>query len=164
MPMPNLAARATVQADRHALIRAEVGRRVRQQRQLLGIPRRVLADVLGVTVSQVAKYESGIDMMAASTLYRIATLLQTNVATLLEGADSDGGPPEGGVSEHEGPSAADHNVFALIANFRRIEDRELRRLLLRAVERIAALPAQSQGGAPQSLAADGLAAVLAEAL
>ncbi|ANH09034.1 MAG TPA: helix-turn-helix transcriptional regulator [Shinella sp.] len=65
----------------------EVGRRIRQRRQMLGFSQSILAENLGVTFQQVQKYEKGTNRVGSSRLQNIARFLTCPVAYFFEGTD-----------------------------------------------------------------------------
>lgn len=72
---------------------AEIGRRVRVRRTLIGMSQERLGAVLGLSFQQVQKYEAGANRITAGRLYELAQALGVNVshffgaeAELLEGA------------------------------------------------------------------------------
>ena len=62
----------------------QVGRRVRLRREALNISRSRLGRLLGVTSSQVQKYEDGENQTSAGRLYQIAMVLNVSVDQLFE--------------------------------------------------------------------------------
>lgn len=69
-----------------------VGRNVRLRRRQLGLSQTQVAGHLGMTFQQVQKYERGVNRMAASTLWRIAGVLDCTVADLFEGVPPPASP------------------------------------------------------------------------
>ena len=65
-----------------------VGARLCWRRRTLGMSQSALGAALGVTYQQVQKYESGIDRMAASTLYEAAKALGVPVMYFFEGMEN----------------------------------------------------------------------------
>ena len=124
---------------RHALILAEIGRRIRTCRRAEGISMRELGERIGVSSHQIHKYESGEDRMSASTLYKVSQTLGMEVSVLLQGMDRGAGEGEADWAG-TAPAPADPQAqerAALVDAFARITDRALRRLLLNTVRRIA---------------------------
>lgn len=74
----------------------KLGQRVRTRRLEIGMSQERLAELLGVTFQQVQKYEKGVNRIAASRLYDIATSLEMPVARFYEGVSS---ARVGGVAE-----------------------------------------------------------------
>lgn len=61
-------------------IDVHVGARLRLRRILLGLSQSAVADRIGLTFQQVQKYERGTNRLAASTLYRVAQILDVPVS------------------------------------------------------------------------------------
>ncbi|MEQ1707467.1 MAG: helix-turn-helix transcriptional regulator [Terricaulis sp.] len=62
-----------------------IGQRVRSRRLEISMSQERLAELLGVTFQQVQKYEKGVNRIAASRLFDIATSLEMPVARFFEG-------------------------------------------------------------------------------
>lgn len=62
-----------------------VGRRIRQQRTLLGMSQTAIAEAAGITFQQVQKYENGSNRVSASMMWQFAKALQVPVASFFEG-------------------------------------------------------------------------------
>jgi len=96
---------------------AHVGRRVRQRREALGLSQGRLGRHLGLTFSQVQKYEKGTNRIGAGRLYFLAEVLDVPVQYFFEGlegielTDAAGGGPAADVDLSELDSA-----FAAIAD------------------------------------------------
>jgi len=69
-------------------IEKKLGQRVRSRRLEIGMTQERLAELLGVTFQQVQKYEKGVNRIAASRLFDIATALEMPVAGFFEGLNS----------------------------------------------------------------------------
>ncbi len=67
-----------VVAPRSSEVDAHVGRRVRERRREIGMSQTKLGNALGVTLSQIQKYENGTDRVMASRLWDIAKLLEVD--------------------------------------------------------------------------------------
>jgi transcriptional regulator with XRE-family HTH domain len=65
--------------DRH------IGQRLRERRVTLGLTTEQMAQLIGVTYSQVRKYEKGINRIAAGRLYNMAEALGVEVGYFFEG-------------------------------------------------------------------------------
>jgi transcriptional regulator with XRE-family HTH domain len=126
------------QIDKH------VGNRVRMQRMVLGITQQRLAEGLGITFQQVQKYEKGTNRISASRLQAIARILKVSPAFLFGESDA--------VRERSGTISATALIqcltksegAALMRSFARINDKTLRRTIIRFVE--AAAPENSAAG------------------
>ena len=64
-----------------------VGRRLRQRREVVGLSQGRLGRQLGVTFSQVQKYERGLTRIGAGRLYGMAALLGVPVGYFFEGLE-----------------------------------------------------------------------------
>jgi len=78
-----------------------IGQRVKQRRLETGMSQERLAELLGVTFQQIQKYEKGVNRVAASRLFELASALGVGLAYFFEGLTA-GSPQEGirgGVAE-----------------------------------------------------------------
>jgi transcriptional regulator with XRE-family HTH domain len=66
----------------------KLGQRVRSRRLEINMSQERLAELLGVTFQQVQKYEKGVNRIAASRLFDIASALEQPVARFFEGLSS----------------------------------------------------------------------------
>ena len=80
---------AEIEAE-NAAIDAIVGNNIRARRKALGLTQQNIADHLGMTFQQVQKYERGTNRVAASTMWRMASVLRCGLDDLFTGAP--GGP------------------------------------------------------------------------
>ena len=62
-----------------------LGQRVRTRRLEIRMSQEKLAELLGVTFQQVQKYEKGVNRMAASRLFAIASALEMPIARFFDG-------------------------------------------------------------------------------
>ena len=102
---------------------AYVGRRLRARRNEVGLSQGALGRHLGLTFSQVQKYEKGTNRIGAGRLYHLAALLGVSVQYFFEGVESSGPAterPEVELTE----AARLHEVFV------RISDPQARQALL----------------------------------
>ncbi len=67
----------------------QIGARVKQRRQLLGMTQKDLAEKLNVKYQQVQKYERGINRVSASTLHDVSNVLGIEIGYFYEGYDTD---------------------------------------------------------------------------
>jgi transcriptional regulator with XRE-family HTH domain len=127
------------QIDKH------VGNRVRMQRMVLGITQERLAAGLGITFQQVQKYEKGTNRISASRLQAIALILKVSPAFLFGESDA--------VDHRSGISSATALIrcltksegAALMRSFARINDKALRRTIIRFIEAAAPINAAAGG-------------------
>jgi transcriptional regulator with XRE-family HTH domain len=122
-------------------IDAHVGRRMRQRREYLGISQGRLGRHLGLTFSQVQKYEKGSNRIGAGRLYLIAEFLGVPVQYFFEGL---------GLAVAEEPQAArsgrrSEEMAVLEEAFRSIGDSDTRRSVLALVRSLAATGAGEAG-------------------
>jgi transcriptional regulator with XRE-family HTH domain len=117
-----------------------VGSRMRMRRMMLGISQEKLGKEPGLTFQQVQKYEKGVNRLGASRLQQISQILQVPVEFFFEGI-----PDTVQMSKSDIRSLADMNDFIsspdglrLVTAFMRIENTDLRRLIVGSVQEIAA--------------------------
>jgi transcriptional regulator with XRE-family HTH domain len=113
-----------------------VGRNIKLHRLARSMSQEELAHNLGLTFQQLQKYERGINRVGGGRLFRIATILNVDIAAFFEGAER----PERTVPvDAFSPLSliADPQPFRLVLAFSRINDPEMRRTLVSLVERIA---------------------------
>ena len=122
------------QSSRAPLTAAEldvlVGHRIRERREALRITQNRLARQLGVTFSQVQKYEKGSNRIGAGRLYIVAEFLGVPVAYFFDGLGDAGGPPATVASSSE--------LGMLKEAFLAITDAETRNSVLALVRSLAA--------------------------
>ena len=87
-----------------------IGARMRLRRLTMNVSQERLAEILGITFQQVQKYEKGVNRVAASRLWDLATALDVPLAYFFAGLDG----------ELDARNMAEHNsetpVFDLIAS------------------------------------------------
>jgi transcriptional regulator with XRE-family HTH domain len=108
---------------------AEIGRRIRQRRQLLGLSQAAFGERLGISFQQVQKYERGIDRVAVDRLFQVANVLETPLAYFLDGL-ADLGAKANAQAELQLHEAR------LIAHLRTISD-DVREIVERLVSTVA---------------------------
>ncbi len=119
-------------------IDVEVGRRIRTERLARGLTQTELADHLGLTFQQVQKYEKGVNRVGAGRLAKIADILGITAGRLL-GADEIDGSRSESSSTQESPVRLLNFPGApqLLRAYVRIPDRDLRRVIVALVEKMA---------------------------
>jgi transcriptional regulator with XRE-family HTH domain len=90
---------------------AHVGRRMRQRREALGLSQKSLGQHLGLTFSQVQKYEKGSNRIGAGRLYLLANFLGVPVQYFFEGIEHT--PPK---HDKRGELAALDKAFMSISD------------------------------------------------
>jgi transcriptional regulator with XRE-family HTH domain len=83
-----------------------IGQRMRARRLEIGMSQERLAVLLGVTFQQVQKYERGVNRVAASRLFDVASALDVPVSSFFEGLRSSVHRGAGGSDEREAVDAA----------------------------------------------------------
>ena len=63
------------------------GKRLRRRRRLLGLTQQEVGDACGLRFQQIQKYESGVNRMAASTLWRLSRALGVDASYFYEGLE-----------------------------------------------------------------------------
>ena len=106
-------------------IDALVGNRIRARREALGISQGRLGRSIGVTFSQIQKYEKGSNRVGAGRLFHIAAILGVPVQYLFEGI---GEPSSAASTKSQAAAAAE--VEQLQDVFTRITDPHARQALL----------------------------------
>jgi transcriptional regulator with XRE-family HTH domain len=113
-------------------IDAHVGRMMRRRREALGISQGRLGRYLGLTFSQIQKYEKGMNRIGAGRLYQIATFLGVPPSALFEGLTGEhAASPADGISRRD-------EVTTLSDAFAAIEDEETRASVLALLRSMAA--------------------------
>lgn len=109
----------------------EVGLRIRSLRKSQRMSQTDLADRLGLTFQQVQKYEKGSNRVSAGRLRRIAEIFEVPVSALFGDYKGGGEATKDPLAHLRVPGAVD-----LLEAYSRIQDRELRRILVQLAERI----------------------------
>jgi transcriptional regulator with XRE-family HTH domain len=119
-----------------------VGNRLRMRRMMLKMSQEKVGNAVGVSFQQIQKYEKGTNRMGASRLQQIAEVLSVPVPFFFEGMPRS---PARLQIVREAPSPAYLTEFlatseglALVNAFRRIKNVNLKRSLVRLVEKLTA--------------------------
>ena len=112
-----------------------VGQRMRQRRESFGVSQGQLGRHLGLTFSQVQKYEKGTNRIGAGRLLMIAEFLDVPVQYFFEGLDEGALPSRSGL-----PAAGERGSEQVALNdaFRSIADPDTRRSVVALVCSLAA--------------------------
>jgi transcriptional regulator with XRE-family HTH domain len=125
----------------------KLGQRVRSRRLEIGMSQERLAELLGVTFQQVQKYEKGVNRIAASRLYDIATSLEMPIARFFEGLT---GGRAAGVAEtskdYVDDALATPEGAQLIALFASIKSQKVRRRVVELVRALTEETAENKRG------------------
>jgi len=115
-----------------------VGGRIRMRRQTLGMSQGRLGDHLGLTFQQVQKYEKGINRVSASRLQQLCTVLDVPIPFFFEGVPQSASKVRKGTQTPSTDVVADFLASAdgkaLVKAFVRINDKTIRRSIVRLVE------------------------------
>jgi len=118
-----------------------VGRRMRMRRLMLQMSQEVFAAELGVTFQQVQKYEKGVNRVSASRLQQAAYILQVPVQFFFEGlpkTETDSKSREDASYALISDLLSSPDGIALAKGFMQIENRALRRHIVKLVTQIGA--------------------------
>lgn len=113
-----------------------VGRRMRQRREICGMPQKELARQLGISFQQVQKYESGANRISASKLWQLCAVLDVTPGFFFEGLGQQRNRA-GAVDQAAAPEADSRSarqVLDLNQAFQKIEDTRIRRQLVQLVK------------------------------
>jgi len=120
-------------------IDVHVGQRMRQRREYLGISQGRLGRHLGLTFSQVQKYEKGSNRIGAGRLYLIAEFLGVPVQYFFERLDEgEGDPIRDGTSGARSGGRRGDEMAVLEEAFHSIDDASTRQSVLALVRSLAA--------------------------
>lgn len=123
-----------------------VGKKLRQRREIHGMPQKLLARLLGISFQQVQKYESGVNRVSASKLWEVSSILGVEPGYFFEGLshkpDQEKTPvamaaAQEGLESHASESTSARQVLDLNKNFQQIRDIKVRRHLLQIVKSLA---------------------------
>jgi transcriptional regulator with XRE-family HTH domain len=110
-----------------------IGERVRSRRLQAKVSRAVLGDALGVTFQQVEKYESGANRIGCGRLLKIAEVLECDVAEFYGNTDDRRAAASTPLSRF----MATKDGVAIIEALLKIEDQDLRRMVIETAEKFA---------------------------
>ena len=122
-------------------IDAYVGQRMRQRRESLGISQGRLGRHLGITFSQVQKYEKGANRIGAGRLFLLANFLGVPIHYFFDGLVETDGLPDQSAGGTGGLAALDDAFLS-------IPDPETRRSVLALVFSLASARAKGGRGGP----------------
>ena len=128
------------------LVDVHVGKKLRQRREIRGMPQKLLARLLSISFQQVQKYESGVNRVSASKLWEMCSILDVGPSYFFEGLSrqpSQGKEPVAVAAAQEdlGSQATEltnpRQILDLNKNFNQIRDIRIRRHLLQIVKSLA---------------------------
>jgi len=117
-----------------------VGQRLRQRREMRGMPQKELARQLGISFQQVQKYESGANRISASKLWELCCVLGVAPGYFFEGisgAAASPNPsslPEENIDNGQPNSRNTRQILDLNHNFQRIPNTRVRRQVVQLVK------------------------------
>jgi transcriptional regulator with XRE-family HTH domain len=116
---------------------AEIGRRIRARRLECGMSQVTLGESLGITFQQIQKYEKGMNGVSSGRLKQISTLLEVPMS-FFYGPDEDEKTGETALSPTQLFKLLSRpDTLRLVAAFDRVTSGDVRRSLIRRVEKIA---------------------------
>ncbi len=127
----------------------QIGRRVRERRETLGMSRETLAAALGISAEQLRRLEAGITSITASRLYWLGVILAVPANDFFEtrtGKDRRPILPGRRPAEHQ-PAPSPAEVRRLVDAMRRILDSAARAGMIGLVAAVAQM-ADSDGALP----------------
>ena len=92
-----------------------VGKRMRQRREMQGLPQKELARKLGISFQQVQKYETGANRVSAGRLFNMSQKLGCQIGYFFDGLDT---AENADVAMEHG--AANRTTIELARNFSRL--------------------------------------------
>jgi len=116
-----------------------VGKRMRQRREMRGLPQKGLARQLGISFQQVQKYESGANRISASKLWQLCGALDVEPGYFFEGLEganrarprAAGEAPQ---AAYEVDPLSARQILDLNQNFQRIVNARVRRQVVQLVK------------------------------
>lgn len=111
----------------------QIGRRIQLYRKYAGITLKDLANEMGISAQQINKYEKGINCVKASTLVEIADIIGVDVMLLIKNPDDTCEDIEL-KNESDPTTTSDRDLKALNQAFMAIEDKKLRKGVLKFIE------------------------------
>ena len=121
----------------------KIGQRVRSRRLEIGMSQERLAELLGITFQQVQKYEKGVNRIAASRLFDIASALQQPVARFYEGLSARSAGAAETRQNTVDDALATPEGAQLMSVFASIRSQRVRRKVLELVRTLAEEAAES---------------------
>lgn len=113
-----------------------VGKRMRQRREMQGLPQKELARKLGISFQQVQKYESGANRISASKLWQLCDVLDVEPGYFFDGLESNRRRATG--DEYEVDPRSARQVLDLNQSFQKIDNPKVRRQVVQLVKSLGA--------------------------
>jgi transcriptional regulator with XRE-family HTH domain len=126
-----------------------VGDRIRQRRSQRGMTQARLAEIVGLTLRQIQKYEHGVNRMSSSRLYALATALDVPVSYFFDEMPAnvpsthprrrgDGNGSAGTPFAHEKDPMSKRETLQLVASYYKIKEVRLRKRIFDMIKACAA--------------------------
>jgi transcriptional regulator with XRE-family HTH domain len=109
-----------------------VGKRMRQRREMQGLPQKELARKLGISFQQVQKYESGANRISASKLWQLCDVLDVEPGYFFDGLDTSRRRATG--EDYEADPRSARQVLDLNQSFQKISSPRVRRQVVQLVK------------------------------
>ncbi|MGI9425102.1 MAG: helix-turn-helix domain-containing protein [Hyphomicrobiaceae bacterium] len=120
-----IVSRTEVEAQRKD-IDAQLGRRLKLRRTLLGLTQEQLANECGISYQQIHKYETGQSKMSTTRLIEFGRVLETPVAWFFDGLEAN----DLGTQIEAGSGQLDNSTARLITVAQRIKSKKRLRQLV----------------------------------
>ncbi len=117
-----------------------VGQRLRQRREIRGMPQKELARKLGISFQQVQKYESGANRISASKLWELCCILDVAPGFFFEGISGtatpvgQSDPANGRIANCQPDPRSARQILDLNHSFQRIPNTRVRRQVVQLVK------------------------------
>ena len=102
-----------------------VGKRIRQQRWILGMTQQQLADAVGIKFQQIQKYETGTNRVSASRLWDIANAMSVPISFFFDGLEMS----DGSTNSDANAALESKEAMHLVRAFYAIPEHQRRRLV-----------------------------------
>ena len=138
-------------ARRPNRVDALVGARLKKRRLMLGLTIPVLAERVGVSDSQISKYETGANRISASRLYELCEVLETPVSWFFADFDEIEGADVSGTSSRDQEATPlterprndlgdwiehDEDMKRIFERLKQIEDSNIRRKIISVIHEL----------------------------
>lgn len=119
-------------------LNAYIGKKLKERRSALKITQMKLSRMIGVSIQQLQKYESGANNISLAALYKISKALNADAGYFFEGYGADLADRDSHVQTYEIQSA-DKEVILLSKYFKKINNEEVRKKILSLVKSLSGM-------------------------
>ncbi len=118
----------------------QIGKKLRQLRNMKGISQNALAQDAGITFQQVQKYEKGINRISAARLIDFARILTTDISYFFKDLDLKEGGKKPTFAESDAGGFAKPDIFesketlTLVREYYKIKDNAKRRHIIEIIK------------------------------